>query len=499
MERDIARIRILFVVYLLFPFKGFSLPITYMGGSSNVINVTNNTSIDKLNKPNATYVIQGELNLEDIQWKIPSNSTLFFLGGIIKNGVLSLDNTIFQGDVRFSNVSLNGTCANDELQLGWFCDDLKDDYSQNLQGLLEIAKTQAVIKLGSSNYLINHPVKISKAITLEGNSTRSYKDLGEELFGSTLFATEDINILVITARLVVLEGINFIGNSFDFGKNGVRTGSKSLVRFSWTSSCKVCDCNFLKSHIGLELFHSGIATLENNNFALCNVGIMADHSGDCNYINNYFNTCDCKGKVTMEDDNVTELNGIGILFKPGSGNSNIIGGKIEWNNKGIVNTGSSGITILGVQFDYNKSGHVFYYQNVMQYDSGFNGNSIVGCRFLGTPGNQHIYIRYMTTTKLNITGNFFTSSGRGASDNDKKGEVGPARIFSVYERHLDNNYKNTCTISFGSNSHLNMSKLGYAKPQINDKENKGLIRIITPDSSLSTEGNLTVVFSDSIN
>ena len=402
----------LIVLTLIIPINVFSQSIINKDSHAEVIEVNDNVDVFNLSKPNTTYIIRGEIDLENRHWKIPSNSTVLFLGGSVKNGTLDLDKTLFQGGVRLYNVSLSGTCDNDELYLSWFGDELNSDYSQNLQRLHDIAKPQAIIMIGINQYLINHPVNISKALKLKGNSTRSYKDLGEELFGSTLYTSKDINILFVTARMVILEGVNFIGSSNGFTNKKVRRGSNSLVKYSWTSSGKICDCNFLRSHIGLELYHSGIATIENNNFALCNVGILSDHSGDCNYINNYINTCDCSGTITLDDSNVTELNGIGILFKPGSGNSNIIGGKIEWNNKGIVNAGSSGITVMGVQFDYNKSGHIFYYQDVMQYDSGFNGNSIVGCRFLGTPGSQHIYIRYMTTTKMNVTGNFFTCSGR---------------------------------------------------------------------------------------
>ena len=499
MCRTINKLHALLCLILIFPTTTLAQSGFYGSNVGNVVYVTSNTDVSKIKKSNATYIIQGDIDLKKKQWNVPSSSILYFIGGSIKNGGLYLNNTSLLGMVRFSNIKLAGTCANDELCLGWFRDDTGRDYSEDLQALHDIAKTQAIIKIGTAKYLINQPVKISKSISIKGNSTRSYKNLGEELYGSTLYTTNDINILVVTARMVVIEGLNLIGYSSRFTSNKVREGTSSLLKYSWASSGKICDCNFLQSHIGLELYHSGIMTIENNNFALCNVGIWAEHSGDCNYINNYINTCDCNGTIAVADDNVTSPNGIGILFKPGSGNSNILGGKIEWNNKGIVNAGSSGITILGVQFDYNKSGHVFYHQSVMQYDSGFNGNSIVGCRFLGTPGDQHIYVRYMTTTKINVTGNFFSCSGRGASDNNKEGKVGPARIFSVYERHLDNKYKNTCTISFGSNSHINISKLGFAMPQVNNKTDKGLIKIITPDNSLSSDGFMTVVGSDITN
>ncbi len=49
---------------------------------------------------------------------------------------------------------------------------------------------------------------------------------------------------------------------------------------------------------------------------------------------------------------------------------------------------------------------------------------------------------YVTTTKVNVAGNLYTCSGRGAYDNNKEGIVGPDNIFSIYERHLDDKYKN---------------------------------------------------------
>lgn len=495
MNRFVIRLFTLVLIFLFTSVSAWTHPSIIDVNVDSVIRVTNKTDFIKNSKGNTTYIICETIDLKNGKCVVPSNSTLFFMGGSIKNGKLVLDHTLLHGNVRLTSIALSGTCENDELFLNWFNDEITSDYSKNLQALHDIAKVQSIIKLGATKYLINNPVKITKAITISGNSTRSYKDLGEELYGSTLYTTMDNNILIVSSRLVVLDGVNFIGNASDFGAKGVRVGTKSLVKFSWTSSCKVIDCNFLKSHIGLELFHSGISTIENNNFALCNVGIVANHSGDCHYINNYINTCDCKGKIEIKDENVTDLNGVGILFKSGSGNSNIIGGKIEWNNKGIVNYGSTGITILGVQFDYNKSGHIFYYQDVMQHDSGFNANSIVGCRFLGTPGDQHIYIRYMTETRMNVTGNFFTCSGRGAYDNNKDGAVGPNSIFSIYERHLDDKYKNTCSISFGSNSYFNMSKLCQAKPQVNTTNNKDLIKIISSDCNLPVVGYMTVAVS----
>lgn len=74
--------------------------------------------------------------------------------------------------------------------------------------------------------------------------------------------------------------------------------------------------------------------------------------------------------------------------------------------------------------------------------------------------------------------------------------MGPENIFSIHERHLDDKYKNICSISFGGNSYLNMRRLCYAKPQVNSVNDTNLIRIISSDCNLSTEGYMTIATSD---
>jgi hypothetical protein len=189
--------------------------------------------------------------------------------------------------------------------------------------------------------------------------------------------------------------------------------------------CSIHDCTN-----GILTYQSGLLHINYNNVSNCsNVGIgLFYYCGDSTLIGNYVNTNNPNfGSNTGEIDLYT---GTGILVAYGSGNTNIIGGKVEWNSKGIMIYGSNGINVSGINFDANKQVHILI--AVPDNDAGrqCKGFSIVNCRFLAggtiTPGGldypgNHITLLADSTDKSirgTITGCTFRKASNAAAADD---------------------------------------------------------------------------------
>ena len=452
-------------------------------------------TIERLNNAmsnsNVTYKIVGNIDLGEGELTIASGSTLDFQGGSFSNGTLLLSNTKFKGNIKLSSITLAGTYKGNELNLNWFTDDTTLDYSANLQSLFNIAPKQSIINIGVGKYLINSQVNVTKSLTIKGNATRGYYTLGVEEFNTTLYTTEDISILNITQKLVTIDGINFQGASTTIDSTtGIRAGANPLVIYSGAANGTVRNCNFMYSHIGLQLSNSGIATIENNGFSGCNCGCRALASPDSNYVNNYFNTN--SGNVEFTDANASALNGVGLFLTSSSGNTNIIGGKVEWNAKGIIVQNSMGVAITGVQFDRNKDGNLLYRQSSSSTDSSLLGHIVTGCRFLGGITSQHIYIYYWTACKFNINGNFFTKNGDTATDISTDGTPGPDTIMLIKENHASDSYQYNCTVEFTGNSYHRIINIANGVTQLGTLATSNLINILVDRNDLAYLGRLTV-------
>lgn len=446
---------------------------------------------NKFKKTNTIYKITKDMDLEESTLTIPANCTLDFQGGSISNGSIVLTNTYLKGKIKLSGVTITGSCSNKELNLNWFTDDITLDYSSNLQSLFTIAPKQSIISIEVGKYLINSQVNVTKSLTIKGNTTRGYYTLGEEAFNATLYTTEDISILNITSKLVVIDSINFQGASTTIDSTtGIRVGTNPLVIYSGAANGTVRNCNFMYSHIGLQLSNSGIATIENNNFSGCNCGCRAIASPDSNYINNYFNTN--SGNVVFTDANAGTLNGVGLFLTSSSGNTNIIGGKVEWNTKGIIVQNSMGVAITGVQFDRNRDGNLLYRQSSSSTDSSLLGHIVTGCRFLGGITSQHIYIYYWTACKFNITGNFFTKNGDTATDISTDGTPGPDTIMTIKENHVNDDYQYNCTVEFTGNSYHRIVNIANGVTQLGTFATSNLINILVDRNDLTSLGRLTI-------
>lgn len=455
-------------------------------------------SIDTLNilfsYNNVTYKIVGNIDLGGGELTIVSGSTLDFQGGSFSNGTISLTNTELKGNIKLSSITLTGSCSNDITKLSWFTDDLTNDYSANLQSLVNITKVQGTVDIDSLSFIVNTTVNITKALTIRGNGTRNYYNLNIGSIHNKITTVNDIVILNITSNQVRIEGITFIGaySTLD-PTTGIRLGTQALVSFSNASNCTLRNCNFLYSHIGALFTNSGIANIEDNNFAGCNAGLRLIASPDSNLINNYFNTN--SGNVTFSEDNAGTLNGVGLSINASSGNINVIGGKCEWNNKGMIIANSMGVAIVGVQFDWNKSGNIIYNQTSYSLDSSILSHSITGCRFLGTPADQHIYIRYWSAANLNVCGCTFTKNASNitAIDTSTGANEGPESIFKVVQKQEADEYRTKIHINFKGNTIYRVVNLVNAVIQSTTPGLGQLVVVSADGQTLGKIGSCTII------
>lgn len=440
------------------------------------------------------YKIVKDIDLNGTSKGIPANCTLDFQGGSFSNGTISLANTELKGNIKLSSITLTGSCSNDITKLSWFTDDLANDYSANLQSLVNVTKVQGTVDIDSLSFIVNTTVNITKALTIRGNGTGNYYNLNIRSIRNKITTANDIVILNITSTQVRVEGITFIGaySTLD-PTTGVRLGTQALVSFSNASNCTLRNCNFLYSHIGALFTNSGIADIEDNNFAGCNVGLRLMASPDSNLINNYFNTN--SGNVTFSEDNVSALNGVGLFITSSSGNVNVIGGKCKWNNKGIIVQNSMGVAIIGVQFDWNKSGNIIYNQTSYSLDSSILSHSITGCRFLGTPADQHIYVRYWSAANLNVCGCTFTrnASDVTAVDTSTGANEGPESIFKVVQRQEADEYRNKIHINFKGNTIYRVVNLVNAVIQSTTLGLDQLVVVSADGQTLGKIGSCTII------
>ena len=465
---------------------------------SKVKYIKQTNTIDILNVmfsySNVIYKICADIDLDGGTLTIATGSILNFQGGSFSNGTITLGNTELKGNVKLSSITLAGSCSNDITKLSWFTDDLANDYSANLQSLVNVTKVQGTVDIDSLSFIVNTTVNITKALTIRGNGTRNYYNLNIGSIRNKITTANDIVILNITSTQVRVEGITFIGaySTLD-PTTGVRLGTQALVSFSNASNCTLRNCNFLYSHIGALFTNSGIANIEDNNFAGCNVGLRLMASPDSNLINNYFNTN--TGNVTFSEDNISALNGVGLSINASSGNINVIGGKCEWNNKGMIIANSMGVAIIGVQFDWNKSGNVIYNQTSYSLDSSILGHSITGCRFLGTPADQHIYIRYWSTANLNVCGCTFTKNASDvtAIDTSTGANEGPESIFKVVQKQEADEYRTKIHINFKGNTIYRVVNLVNAVIQSTTTGLDQLVVVSADGQTLGKIGSCTII------
>lgn len=199
---------------------------------------------------------------------------------------------------------------------------------------------------------------------------------------------------------------------------------------------------------------SGFAMHRDNGLSNCSdIAFYMKDSGDSDLQGNYINT--------NNQDYATDINkGIG-LYVATSNNTNVRGGKIEYNSIGIYLNDTQGINVSGINFDINGQCHIFANYtsvggttpNALQLKS----INIVGNRFLagghltGTLPKSHIVVYSgQANSHMVISGNSFRRGSGGAFDENTSPPfsqpVGPG-LYCIYAEHQgDSSYYNTYAV-----------------------------------------------------
>lgn len=175
---------------------------------------------------------------------------------------------------------------------------------------------------------------------------------------------------------------------------------------------------------GILLKNAGITTLRDIVATSChNRGVALETSGDSNLYNIYANDCD------KDTDNLSLSSGCGVYIGIGSSNTNIFGGKIEFNSKGLVSHGTGGLNIIGIQFDYNKMANLII-ESIDDNVYACRSNSVSCCRFLsgGVRAGYAFSSIYVSSrlgsTSVSISGGSIQAAGNGAFDTSTSGDIG---------------------------------------------------------------------------
>jgi len=162
-------------------------------------------------------------------------------------------------------------------------------------------------------------------------------------------------------------------------------GQGEVVDHYYASRHLISGCAIHKFYRGVVAADVGQLKMLFNSVSDCsNVGIaLRSWAGDFQLIGNNVHT-------TRWDDNAsppyytgTDLaTGAGIMLAHVSGNGMVIGGKIEYNSKGILVYGSQGIQILGVQFDTNAWANIMVAPETTFGGGMADGIVIAACRML---------------------------------------------------------------------------------------------------------------------
>lgn len=314
------------------------------------------------------------------------------------------------------------------------------DAIQSAINQAQISRTYTVC-LPPGQYVINRPLVAASgslsgwSLTIVGSSsmwaydepTNSTTIIQGSLWNSGSSQNALINMRGATQVRVDNLQIRCVTNAPD----GLDLGNAKYAR---VDQITVYGCNR-----GIYAQNGGVGIFSDNQVTNNNYGIELDGYGDSQLVGNYANTNQTFHIPTAYND----LIGTGIYLTRGSSNVNIIGGKVEWNARGIVVYASQGINIADVQFDTNMAGHIFGYADFATAAGTYNTSiTVTGNRFLGGGQNDAsggagpyhragviMDARVHTKVSAVITGNSFRAGARCGYDNNKGvncGSSGPA-------------------------------------------------------------------------
>jgi len=310
---------------------------------------------------------------------------------------------------------------------GTVADGKNDDTGAIRSAIAAAEPTRAEIYFPPGRYLVTAPVRGFSGIVLAGEAgSYSYSTSGIAAPGmpSVLVASADFGnrALLDFTRLTNTAVLNL---GFDLGATqsyAVELGSRQDG--TEYPNHQIDRISVRGGQVGIRARNAGLLHIRNSNFSDAGyIAIWLDgYTGDSDLEGNYVNGTYLNAPAPFGTPESVGPAGTGIYVGTGSGNVNIHGGKIEWNAIGVLISNSQGITITGVNFDYNTWGHVVIhgYSSAPQiYPRGviINGNRLLSG---GTQGSQSaIYIDVDHAEAIvSITGNSFRMAAANANDFD---------------------------------------------------------------------------------
>jgi len=160
---------------------------------------------EQLTEQNSVYIIKGEFDLNNDSVTIPNNCTLLFKNGSIINGTVTLQNTKLDGEVKFNNVTISGSCTNDLLtpQMFGAYPSLNETESNKTQHTLAFENIARVINnqntlsktiyVSGGHYAINKKITINTDCKIYGDGNLTVLDLYEGKGGLYLGKSEGLS------------------------------------------------------------------------------------------------------------------------------------------------------------------------------------------------------------------------------------------------------------------------------------------------------------------
>lgn len=322
-------------------------------------------------------------------------------------------------------------------------DGVADDTSA-VQNAIDYAVNNSLDVHLDNNYFVTQSLSINNVSGLNviGRSVYGYDDLytNSKIIIASGFSGDAV-IDVDNSKLVTVEGVSIVGYSRT-AKYGIYI--HSTAENGRTEAVHIINCNIIMFQKGVYSFYGTYVYLSKNNIAKCSVGVEFVGTGDSTLTDNYINT----NISNLDDDGVRS--GTGILFGAGSSNNNVKGGKIEWNAKGIIILGSSGVIVSGVTFDFNPMGAIRIqgsnYTAVECNLISITGNTFRAGGVWGTDKAQIVLDPTVKRIDATITGNAFI---KGKGNNTTETDIGPETVLMVKGNG------NPVTIAFAGNNMQN--------------------------------------------
>ena len=153
-------------------------------------------------------------------------------------------------------------------------------------------------------------------------------------------------------------------------------------------------------------------------------GLALETSGDSCLYNIYGNT----NNKDTEDASLSV--GAALYIGQGSNNTTVIGGKLEFNSKGLVIDGSNGVVAM-IQYDYNHMANVIVKarndtneacrSTILGGSRILSGGVVAGFEFAGVYTDSTF-----GSVSVDIQGGSIQAAGNGAYDNSTSGDIGPS-------------------------------------------------------------------------